>query len=143
MTYRYAPPFGLRVLQLVILTEAMCRGLSLILAKEQVLATTDITNAASMQVWGAVFISFSLLGFFGEALMSGIGGVDSQASSDARAWPSFIAHAGLMILYVTLGLAYANAVYDGELSLASAPAAMVVIAYIHWLFARRRKSHVA
>ncbi|APC43181.1 minor tail protein [Mycobacterium phage Phaded] len=143
MTYRYAPPFGLRVLQLVILAEAMTRGLALILSKEQVLATTDITNAAPMQVWGVIFISFSLLGFFGEALMSGINSVDSPAGSDSRAWPSFIAHAGLMILYLTLCLAYGNAVLDGELSLASAPAAMVVIAYIHWLFARRRKSHVA
>ncbi|AMO43999.1 minor tail protein [Mycobacterium phage Bactobuster] len=142
MTYRYAPPFGLKVLQLVILTEAMCRGLAFILSKEAVLATTDITNAAPMQVWGAVFIGFAMLGFFGEALMSGIGAIDSTGS-DARAWPSFISHAGLMILYMTLGLAYANAVVDGESSLAAAPAAMVVIAYIHWLFARRRKSHVA
>ncbi|AHJ88689.1 minor tail protein [Mycobacterium phage RhynO] len=140
MTYRYAPPFGLRILQIVILFEALLRGLALILAKEGVLSTTDITHAAPMQVWGAIFIGFATIGLFGEALMSGTR-LDN-INGNPRAWPSFIAHAGLMVLYVTLSLAYANAVVNGELSLASAPAAMMVFAFIHWLFARRRKTHV-
>lgn len=74
--------------------------------------------------------------------MSGIQTIDATGSN-VRAWPSFIAHSGLMVLYASLFLAYANAVIDGELSLASAPGAMTVFAFIHWLFARRRKSHVA
>ncbi|AGS82714.1 hypothetical protein ANNAL29_33 [Mycobacterium phage AnnaL29] len=142
MTYRYTPPFGLRILQLVILAEAVARGVAYILTPQVVLSTTDIVNSAPIQVWGSIFIFFGVMGFFGEALMSGVQTIDATGSN-VRAWPSFIAHAGLMILYATLSLAYFNAVFDGELSLSSAPAAMVVFAYIHWLFARRRKSHVA
>ncbi|ASR86484.1 minor tail protein [Mycobacterium phage Changeling] len=142
MTYRYTPPFGLKILQLVILAEAVARGLAYILTPQVVLSTTDITNSAPIQVWGSIFIFFGVMGFFGEALMSGIGSIDSTGSNP-RAWPSFIAHAGLMIMYATLSLAYIGAVVDGELGLSSAPAAMVVFGYVHWLFARRRKSHVA
>ncbi|QLF84433.1 hypothetical protein SEA_TOPANGA_30 [Mycobacterium phage Topanga] len=137
MTYRYAPPFGLRMLQIVVLLEALARGISLILTQQTVLAATDVAKSAPLYVWGAVFVAFATLGLFGEALMSGT--VVDYNRPNPRAWPSFIAHAGLMILYAALFAAYAMAVADGSAAVASAPAAMVVFAYIHWLFARRRK----
>ncbi|AFF28328.1 minor tail protein [Mycobacterium phage Twister] len=139
MTYRYTPPFGLRLLQLVILFEALFRGLTYVVRPDTVMATTDVTKSAPMEVWGAIFILFAVVGFFGEALMSGV--PINQDNANGRAWPSFIAHAGLMIMYLTLSLAYADAVISGEFGLASAPVAMLVLAFIHWLFARRRKAH--
>ncbi|AOQ27957.1 minor tail protein [Mycobacterium phage Mundrea] len=142
MTYRYLPSFGIRLLQLVILGESFARGLSMILSQDAVLSITDITNSAPMPVWGALFIAFAVLGFFGEALMSGTSPTFGNGSNP-RAWPSFVAHAGLMILYLTIGVAYTHAVARGELHLASAPAAMAVFAFTHWLFARRRKHHAS
>jgi hypothetical protein len=137
MTYRYTPPFGLRILQIVILLESLFRGIAYIVTPQVVLSTTDIVKSAPIQFWGAVFVAFAVLGLFGEALMSGV--PLSSTQSNPRAWPSFLAHSGLMILYTSLTLAYASAVVDGELSLAAAPAAVLVFGYIHWLFARRRK----
>ncbi|AMS01026.1 minor tail protein [Mycobacterium phage ArcherNM] len=142
MTYRYTPPFGLRILQIVILIESLTRGIAYIVTPQVVLSETDIVNSAPIQVWGSIFIAFAVLGLFGEALMSGVTKVDSSGGNP-RAWPSFIAHSGLMVLYAALSLAYASAVLDGELTLSSAPGAVLVFGYIHWLFARRRKSHVA
>ncbi|QXN73869.1 membrane protein [Mycobacterium phage Eaglepride] len=139
MTYRYTPPFGLRLLQLVILLEAMFRGFTYIVRPDTVMATTDVTKSAPMEVWGVIFVVFAIIGLFGEALMSGVP-ID-QESANGRAWPAFIAHAGLMIMYLTLSLAYTDAVFSGEFGLASAPVAMLVFAFIHWLFARRRKAH--
>ncbi|BBX09505.1 hypothetical protein [Mycolicibacterium aichiense] len=140
MTYRYTPPFGIRVLQIVILCEAILRGIAFILTPQVTLATTDIVASAPIQVWGAGFITFAVVGLFGEALMSGV--PLSANDSSARAWPSFVAHSGLMILYSAMTLAYVAAVFDGEHALSTAPGAMAVFAYVHWLFARRKKSHV-
>ncbi|AVO22430.1 hypothetical protein SEA_POOMPHA_29 [Mycobacterium phage Poompha] len=139
MTYRYTPPFGLRVLQIVVLLEALARGISMILTPSVVVATTDVAASAPLWVWGGIFCAFATVGLFGEALMSGTS--VSGSKPNPRAWPSFIAHAGLMILYATLCLAYINAIVEGQTVVASAPAAMVVFGYTHWLFARRRKSH--
>uniref|UniRef100_A0AAU8GMJ5 Membrane protein n=1 Tax=Mycobacterium phage Stink TaxID=3136630 RepID=A0AAU8GMJ5_9VIRU len=142
MTYRYLPPFGIRVLQLVILIESFLRGFSYVAAPHGVLATTDLIHSAPMSVWGALFMGFAVLGLFGEALMSGTSPSFGNGANP-RAWPSFVAHAGLMILYITIAVAYAGAVVDGELGLASAPPAMAVFAFTHWLFARRRKYHAS
>lgn len=139
MTYRLIPPFGLRLLQIVVLVEAITRGIAYVTLPNSVLADTDVVNSAPLWVWGSVFIAFGVLGLFGEALLSG---VPIDRNGTPRAWPSFIAHTGLMALYATLGLAYASAAVAGETYLASAPGAVIGFAFVHWLFARRRKSHV-
>jgi hypothetical protein len=141
MTYRYAPLLGLRVLQVVVLVEAIARGLAYILTPHTVLGRTDIVNSAPIEVWGTIFIIFGLAGLLGEVLMSGYSPA-SGIGANPRAWPSFLAHSGLMIMYFTLSLAYLEAAVDGDPSLSSSPAAMLVFAYVHWLFARRRGSHV-
>jgi hypothetical protein len=141
MTYRYLPSFGLRVLQIVILIESLFRGVSyLTVPKAGTIILTDIEQSAPMQVWGIAFISFAVLGIYGEALMSGTN-ANPYTGGNPRAWPSFVAHSGLMILYGTMVLAYADASFNGRPVLAQAAAAMAVFAYVHWLFARRRKTH--
>lgn len=140
MTYRYLPSFGLRVLQLVILLESLIRGIAYIVSPVGVPSATDITASAPLNVWGVAFATFAVLGFFGEALMSGTN-PDVGRGGNPRAWPSFIAHAGLMILYLTMFVAYGGAVINGDLGLAAAPGAMLTFAFLHWLFARRRKHH--
>ncbi|QBP31053.1 membrane protein [Mycobacterium phage Refuge] len=141
MTYRYAPQYGVKILQLVVLVEALIRGLAYVLTPQvSLLVATDITESAPVYTWGAAFLFFSVLGLFGEALMSG---ANVAPGGTPRAWPSFIAHAGLMILYATLTLAYANAVFNGQDNLASAPAAVAAFAYVHWMFARKRSGHVS
>ncbi|AGK87508.1 minor tail protein [Mycobacterium phage HINdeR] len=141
MTYRYLPSFGLRVLQLVILLESLIRGIAYIVSPIGVPSATDITASAPLGVWGVAFTAFAVLGFFGEALMSGTSPDIRSGGGNPRAWPSFIAHAGLMILYLTMFVGYGGAVIDGDLALAAAPGAMLTFAFLHWLFARRRKHH--
>lgn len=141
MTYRYLPSFGLRILQVVILFESLFRGVFYLnVPREGTIALTEIEASAPMEVWGIAFVSFATLGLFGEALMSGTS-AGLHGKGNPRAWPSFVAHAGLMILYLTLALAYAQAAFDGRAVLAQAALAMVVFCYLHWLYARRRKHH--
>lgn len=142
MTYRYLPSFGLRLLQIVVLLESLSRGLSyLVVPREGSIVLTDVEASAPMQVWGVAFISLAVLGFFGEALMSGTS--PEAGGNNPRAWPSFVAHAGLWILYLTMAVAYADAAIHGRAVLAQASVAMLVFSFTHWLFARRRKHHAA
>ena len=143
MTYRYLPSFGLRVLQIVLLLESILRGVAyLAIPREGTILLTDLEASAPMQAWGVAFASFAILGLFGEALMSGTT-PSIDGGGNPRAWPSFISHAGLMILYSTLALAYAQASLHGRPILSQAAFVMVVLAFSHWLFARRRKHHAA
>ncbi|AOT24686.1 minor tail protein [Mycobacterium phage Stasia] len=127
------------------LFEAVFRGLMYLLMPDRsTTALTQLENSAPLAVWGVVFITAAVVGLFGEALMSGTEAYNGTSSqSNPRAWPSFIAHAALMILYVTLALGYGMSLYDAEAAhFAIIPYDLLLIAYLHWLFARRRKTHV-
>ncbi|QHB38059.1 minor tail protein [Mycobacterium phage Noelle] len=145
MTFRYVPAYGLRVIQLVVLFEAVFRGLMyLLMPAGSSESLTQLEKSAPLAVWGAIFIAAAMIGLFGEALMSGTENyIGTSSQNNPRAWPSFAAHAGLMILYVTLALGYGMALYEaGAAHFAIIPYDLLLIAYLHWLFARRRKTHV-
>ncbi|QKO03125.1 hypothetical protein SEA_SCAMP_29 [Mycobacterium phage Scamp] len=147
MTFRYVPAWGLRGLQLAVLFEAAMRGLMYLLMPQMALSSdslTELERSAPLYVWGLVFVAAAVFGLFGETLMSGTENyLGSSSQNNPRAWPSFVAHAALMILYVTLALAYGASLYDaGAAHFAIIPYDLLMIAYLHWLFARRRKSHV-
>ena len=143
MTYRYVPSFGLRIIQFTLLLESIVRGLMYLTMPDQPGAPlTELEQSAPLATWGVIFITFSVVGLFGEALMSG---TEEHLNSgvNPRAWPSFVAHAGLMILYVTLTLAASATIIDRGMGYyAVVPYDLLMLAYLHWLFARRRKSHV-
>lgn len=143
MTYRYTPTFALRIIQLVILFEAIMRGLMyLLIDKQTTQELSALEQSAPLAVWGGVFIAFGVLGLFGEALMSGTEAY-MGSRGNPRAWASFMAHASLMILYVTLSLAYTASITEKGLAfMALVPYDLLMLAYLHWMFARRRKSHV-
>ncbi|ATN87949.1 minor tail protein [Mycobacterium phage Cerulean] len=147
MTFRYVPAWGLRGLQFAVLVEASLRGLMYMLMPHVGLSSSSLTElerSAPLYVWGLIFIAASVFGLFGETLMSGTENyMGSSSQNNPRAWPSFISHAALMILYVTLALAYGASLYDANAAhFAIIPYDLLMIAYLHWLFARRRKSHV-
>ncbi|AEJ94516.1 minor tail protein [Mycobacterium phage Achebe] len=146
MTFRYVPAYGLRVIQLAVLFEAIVRGLMyLFMPAGSSASLTQLENSAPLTVWGAVFITAAVFGLFGETLMSGTESyMGSSSHNNPRAWPSFIAHASLMILYVALAFGYGTALYQADAAhFAIIPYDLLLIAYLHWLFARRRKSHVS
>lgn len=144
MTYRFVPAFGLRLIQLIILVKSILRGIMYLAVQPNVaVELTPLEQTAPLAVWGTIFITFGVLGLFGEALMSGCEITHMRSQGNIRAWPSFIAHASLTILYITLAVAYSASVYRHNItSMALTPFDMLMLAYLHWLFARRRKSHV-
>ena len=72
MTYRYVSDIALRVGQIALLGEAVIRGLNYIMAPAgQVAAMNVVEQSAPLWAWGALFIGLGVLGWFGEALMSG------------------------------------------------------------------------
>lgn len=143
MTYRFVPSFGLRVIQIALLIEGIVRGLMYLTMPDQPGAPlTELEQSAPLATWGVIFITFSVIGIFGEALMSG---TEQYLNSEGnpRAWPSFVAHSGLMILYISLTLASTVAIINRGMGYyAVVPYDLILLAYLHWLFARRRKSHV-
>ncbi|AQP31023.1 minor tail protein [Mycobacterium phage Tinybot] len=146
MTFRYVPAWGLRGLQLAVLMEAGLRGLMYLLLPSLPLSAaslTELERSAPLPVWGAIFIAAAVVGLFGEALMSGTEPWMLSGRGNPRAWPSFVAHAALMILYITLAMAYGASLYASNAAhFAIIPYDLLLLAYLHWLFARRRKSHV-
>lgn len=141
MTYRFIRPFGLKLLQYVFLLEALIRGIIYMVDQRVIVGIEAVQHSAPLEVWGAAIAAFAVLAIYGEALMSGCVG-DNETQLSARAWPSFIGHGALCILYVTLGLATIVSIAQGERTLSDVPASLAAIAYVHWLYARRRKANV-
>ncbi|MDP7729478.1 hypothetical protein [Mycobacterium sp. TY813] len=72
MTYRYVSDRALRYGQIALLGEAVARGLNYIMAPPgQFAAMNQVEDSAPLWAWGIIFISLGVLGWFGEALMSG------------------------------------------------------------------------
>lgn len=142
MTYRYLPNFALRAIQIALLIEAIVRGLMYLLSPEQpAIKLTDLENSAPLYVWGWLFVSCAVVGLFGEALMSGTT-ADYSSTYDPRAWPSFLAHSGLMVLYGALTVASAvTLVKMGLFNWGVIPYDLGMLGFLHWMYARRRRGH--
>lgn len=140
MTYRYLPNYALRMIQMVLLFEAIIRGVIYIVARHQLIPELAvITRSAPLAVWGTAFVAFGTLGLFGEALLSGTPEATSTEYTP-RALPSFLAHAGLMTLYAAWTLAtFAAMLPPPTVPWASMPYDLAMLSLLNWLYARRRK----
>lgn len=137
MTYRYVPQPLYRVGQIGLLLEALVRGINaLVLGSPHTQTQAVAALSAPVYVWGIIGIVLAVLGLGGEVLMD-------KSKSDHRAWPSFLAHSGLLFVYAGLALAAGFAVPQGGESTFGtgivSPADFALLAVWHWIFARRRK----
>lgn len=138
MTYRYVSDRALRVGQIALLGEAVVRGVNYVTAPAgQFAAMNQVEDSASLWAWGTVYISLGVLGWLGEALMSG---TEFLPGPNPRAWPSFLAHTALMCIYLALALGSFVAVMQqhpqyGWLNTYD----LLGGAVGNWIFARRRR----
>lgn len=136
MTYRYISNAALKVGQIALLGEAVIRGVNYITAPMTEIATMNrVEDSAPLWVWGVVFISLGVAGWFGEALMSGT----ERYEQNPRAWPSFIVHSALMCIYLAITIGAAVAVIQqhpryGWLGVYD----LLGMCVANWIFARRR-----
>lgn len=139
MTYRFVSDSALRVVQVGILTEAVVRGLNYIATPSQELSLLYDAADKSMPLWcwGLIFILFGVTGLLGELWMS-TNGTSVQWSH--RAWPSYLAHTGLMVLFGAFAFSAAAGVIarDGFYGFVT-PYDFLFFAIAHWAYARRRK----
>lgn len=140
MTYRYVTEAALKVGQIALLGEAIVRGLNYILAPPtEFVAMNTVQDSAPLWVWGILFISLGVAGWFGEALMSG---TEPYHGQNPRAWPSFLAHTALMCTYLSIAIGAFVAVVQqhpryGWLSVYD----LLGMAVANWIFARRRRRY--
>lgn len=138
MTYRFVDERALRYGQIALLGEAVARGLNYIMAPPgQFAAMNQVEGSAPLWVWRTVFISLGVLGWFGEALMSG---TEPVRGPNPRAWLSFIAHLALLCVYAAMTLGSFVAVMQqhpryGWLNTYD----LLGMAVANWIFARRRR----
>lgn len=140
MTYRFVREISLAILQGLVLTEAVVRGLNYMATPA--LATpaySQLELSAPLYVWGIIWIGFGVLGIFGEAFMSGTTAPVGH-EYNPRAWPSFLAHSGLAVLFFATSLSALVGVMEREpLYGFVVPFDLVVLGFVHLILARRRK----
>lgn len=138
MTYRFVTDSSLRVVQLAFLIEAIVRGLNYITTPDDYsLLYWQAQESMPLDMWGSIFVLFGVTGLFGEWLMHGNGSTNKW---DNKAWPSFIAHIGLMVLFVGFSVSAMAGVTmrDGFYGFV-VPYDLLIFAVVHWAFARRRR----
>lgn len=136
MTYRYVPPFALRVLQLYVLSAAVVRGWNYLATPPRTtVAWSAMENSAPLWVWGLVFAFFGTLGAAGEVWME-------FGDSRRKYLLSFNAHAALMCLYLGVGASAMAGIIDRAPPLFGfvTPYEMIGFGLLHWTFMRRRKN---
>lgn len=138
MTYRYVSNRALRYGQIALLGEAVARGLNYIMAPAgQFTAMNQVEASAPLWAWGFIFIGLGVLGWFGEALMSG---TEPGRGPNPRAWVPFLAHLALLCVYAAMTIGSAVAVMQqhpryGWLNTYD----LLGMAVANWIFARRRR----
>ncbi|QFG10048.1 membrane protein [Mycobacterium phage IdentityCrisis] len=134
MTWRLVRTDTLQLVQLFVLTAAVVRGVDYLITPP---GSSEVLNlierAAPLWLWASVFIAFGLLGLAGEWWMSfGI--------STHRWIASYIAHAGLVALYLAVGLGALSDVLDRNPPYGfRTPMEWMFIAAVHAIFVRRRE----
>jgi len=129
---------ALRYGQIALLGEAVARGLNYIMAPAgQFTAMNQVEASAPLWGWGSIFISLGVLGWFGEALMSG---TEPSRGHNPRAWVPFLAHLALLCVYAAMTIGSAVAVMQqhpryGWLNTYD----LLGMAVANWIFARRRR----
>lgn len=138
MTYRFVSNTALRIGQIALLGEAVIRGMNYILTPpEEIPAMNSVEASAPLWMWGGLFVGLGVLGWFGEALMSG---TEHVVGDNPRAWPSFLAHSALMCTYLAMALGSFASVMQQH------PRYGWLIAYDllgatigNWIFAKKRR----
>lgn len=139
MTYRYVSNTALKVGQIALLGEAVIRGLNYKMAPAGgVAAMNTVEASAPLWAWGTLFIGLGVLGWFGEALLSGT--EPDMRHHNPRAWLSFIVHTALMCVYLAMTAGSFVAVMQqhpryGWLTTYD----LLGMAVANWIFARRRR----
>ncbi|QJD50333.1 minor tail protein [Mycobacterium phage MarkPhew] len=138
MTYRFVPNFALRIVQQALLVEAIVRGFNYMSTPDASSALyTELEQSAPLGVWGALFITCGVVGLFGEAWLSYNG---SSLQWSHRAWPTFIAHVGLLALFLAFAVSSLLGVLSREPIYGYVtPYDFAFFALGHWAYARRRK----
>lgn len=159
MTWQWVPDKHLRFYQLFVLTIAVVWGIDYLITPEWAIGTalSVIERAFPLYVWGVFFLSAGLLGFVGEAWLEYCRRLEKTArpwpgrrkrdrigdcltASENQGWLSYIAHAGLLALYASLGLGYLlNLIVEWHIWGLRAPVLMWGFAAAHWIFMNRRK----
>lgn len=165
MTYKWVPESHLRFFQIFLQGVAVGWGVDYIITPADKIgsALSVIERAFPLYVWGIFFIAAGSVGLLGELWLEYCRRSDRRrllghtrrssdnrpcvkqgrfmARQDVRGWPSYMAHAGLLALYSSLGLGYAlNLIVEWHLWGLRAPLLMWALACAHWIYMQRRRS---
>ncbi|OCB43952.1 hypothetical protein A5721_22955 [Mycobacterium vulneris] len=134
MTWRLVHTDALQLVQLYVLAAAVVRGVDYLITPP---GSSEVLNlierAAPLWFWAVVFIAFGVLGLAGEWWMS-------FGVSTNRWIASYIAHAGLVALYLAVGIGALSDVLDRNPPYGfRTPMEWIFIAVVHAIFVRRRE----